>query len=219
MSLISLIGVLTVVGIWLFGSMSVTEVSLDTFIGVSVALMAIVFTVIVGLQIVNAIDMRERISEMERKQKEQIEIERRLAENDMIQTKQVNNLQSGICSANGDLYRAQKYYAEAFWCYHSALYHSIIANTPKLEARIKIMNTVVGLITTKPLVDFSILLPQIVFEYNEIKKTDAYRNYLSDEYEGVMLCFEDKMKSLGLILPKDNLFVKQHSIYENTSRN
>ena len=76
-SLISLAGVLVIAGIWIFGSKKISVVSLDTFIGICVALMAIVFTVIVGLQIVNAIDMKERISETERKLKEQIEIERR----------------------------------------------------------------------------------------------------------------------------------------------
>lgn len=215
LSLISLFGILLMAGVWLFDSMRVSVVSLDTFIGVSVALLAIVFTVIVGLQIVNAIDMRERIYEMERKQKEQLEIEQRLADNDLIQTKQVNNLQAGICSTNGDLYRAQNYFVEAFWCYHSALYHSIIANTPMLEVRINLMKTVAGLISTKPITNFSILLPQIVFEYNEIKKSDAYRNYLSDAYEEVMLTFENKMKFFGLISPTENLFVKQDSIYGN----
>ena len=202
-SLISLAGVLIMAGIWIFGSIKVSVVSLDTFIGVSVALMAIVFTVIVGLQIVNAIDMKERVSEMERKQKEQIEIERRLAENDLIQTKQVNNLQAGICSTNGDLYRVQNNLIEAFWCYHSALYHSIIAGI------------VAEQISSKPSADFSILLPQIVFEYSEIKKTDVYRNYLSSDYETVMMNFENKMKVLGLISSTENYFSKQHGLYES----
>ena len=214
-SLISLAGVLVIAGIWIFGSIKISVVSLDTFIGICVALMAIVFTVIVGLQIVNAIDMKERISETERKQKEQIEIERRLAENDLIQTKQVNNLQAGICSTNGDLYRVQNNLIEAFWCYHSALYHSIIAGTPKLEARINTMRIVAGQISSKPSADFSILLPQIVFEYSEIKKTDVYRNYLSSDYDAIMMNFENKMKVLGLIPSTENYFSKQHSLYES----
>ena len=98
-SLISLAGVLVIAGIWIFGSIKISVVSLDTFIGICVALMAIVFTVIVGLQIVNAIDMKERISETERKQKEQIEIERRLAENDLIQT--TDNCRIAVCNQWG----------------------------------------------------------------------------------------------------------------------
>ena len=60
LSLISFVGVLSVRGLWVFGSMKLSVVSLDTFIGVIVALLAIIFTVIIGLQIVNAIDVREK---------------------------------------------------------------------------------------------------------------------------------------------------------------
>ena len=55
LSLISFVGVLSVWGLWLFGTMKLSIVSLDTFIGVIVALLAIIFTVVIGLQIVNAI--------------------------------------------------------------------------------------------------------------------------------------------------------------------
>ena len=70
MSLLSLVGVLSVLGLWIFGSMKLSVVSLDTFIGVIVALLAIVFTVIVGLQIVNAIDMREKLLALQQRQDE-----------------------------------------------------------------------------------------------------------------------------------------------------
>ena len=53
LSLISFVGVLSVWGLWLFGTMKLFIVSLDTFIGVIVALLAIIFTVVIGLQIVN----------------------------------------------------------------------------------------------------------------------------------------------------------------------
>ena len=68
LSLLSLVGVLSIFGIWIFGSMKLSVVSLDTFIGVIVALLAIVFTVIVGLQIINAIDVRENMKELQQRQ-------------------------------------------------------------------------------------------------------------------------------------------------------
>lgn len=67
LSTISIIGVLSVWGLWIYGSLELSVVSLDTFIGVIVALLAIVFTVIIGFQIVNAIDMREKMSQLEKK--------------------------------------------------------------------------------------------------------------------------------------------------------
>ena len=82
LSIISLVGVLSVWSLWTFGSMKVAVVSLDTFIGVIVALLAIVFTIIVGLQIVNAIDMREKMMQLQQRQDLILENERRMLENE-----------------------------------------------------------------------------------------------------------------------------------------
>jgi hypothetical protein len=61
--------------------MKLSAVSLDTFVGVIVALLALVFTV---LQIVNAIDMREKMSHLEKRQMDILKNERQLAENDRL---------------------------------------------------------------------------------------------------------------------------------------
>lgn len=68
LSLKSFVGVSSVCGLWIFGSMKLSVVSLDSFVGVIVALLAIIFTVIIGLQILNAIDVREKMSEFEKRQ-------------------------------------------------------------------------------------------------------------------------------------------------------
>ena len=81
LSLLSLLGVLSIIGLWIFGSLKLSVVSLDTFIGIIVALLAIVFTVIVGLQIVNAIDIREKMKELQQRQDVILENERRMLEN------------------------------------------------------------------------------------------------------------------------------------------
>ena len=75
----ALIGVLILSCLWIFGSLEASVVTLDTFIGVLVAVLAIVFTVVIGFQITNAIDIKDRMTELERKQNEMVDNERRLA--------------------------------------------------------------------------------------------------------------------------------------------
>lgn len=199
LSLISLVGVLSIWGLWIFGSMKLSVVSLDTFVGVIVALLAIVFTVIVGLQIVNAIDMREKMSELEKRQMNILENERQLAENDRLHMMEAYNLQSGISGESADAYFAKGQYIEAFAFYHSALHYAILADQKNQLNRVNQLQTIVQLITTRPVVNYTSLAQQINADMEGIRKTTSYRNCLSDIYEQTMQAFWLKMKMLGLV--------------------
>lgn len=199
LSLFSFVGVLSVWGLWIFGSMELSVVSLDSFIGVIVALLAIIFTVIIGLQIVNALDMREKMSELEKRQMEILENERQLAENDRLHMMEAYNLQSGISGGNADVYCAKGQYIEAFVFYHTALHYAILANQKNQLNRVNQLQTIVQLITTRPVVNFSSLVKQINADMEGIRKTTSYRNCLSEIYEQTMQTFWQKMKLLGLV--------------------
>lgn len=199
LSLISFVGVLSIWGLWIFGSMKLSVVSLDTFVGVIVALLAIVFTVIVGLQIVNAIDMREKMSQLEKKQMELLENERQLAENDRLHVMEAYNLQSGISGESAEAYFAKGQYIEAFAFYHSALHYAILADQKNQLNRVNQLQTIVQLITTRPVVNYTSLAQQINADMEGIRKTTSYRNCLSDIYEQTMQAFWLKMKMLGLV--------------------
>ena len=97
LSIISIVGVLSIWGLWLFGTMKLSVVSLDTFIGVIIALLAIIFTIIIGWQIINTIEIRNWMSQIEQNQKELAENEKRLAENDQLHTLEAYNLHAAIC--------------------------------------------------------------------------------------------------------------------------
>ena len=200
MSLISFVGVLSVWGLWIFGSMELSVVSLDTFVGVIVALLAIVFTVIVGLQIVNAIDMREKMSQLEKKQMELLENERQLAENDRLHVMEAYNLQAGINGESAEAYFAKGQYIEAFAFYHAALHHAILANQKNQLNRVNQLQSIVQLIMAKPVVNFSSLAHQINADMEGIRKTTSYRNCLSEIYEQTMQSFWQKMRMLGLVV-------------------
>ena len=200
LSLISLVGVLSIWGLWIFGSMKLSVVSLDTFVGVIVALLAIVFTVIIGLQIVNAIDMREKMSQLGKKQMELLENERQLAENDRLHVMEAYNLQAGINGESAEAYFAKGQYIEAFAFYHAALHHAILANQKNQLNRVNQLQPIVQLITTRPVVNFSSLAQQINADMEGIRKTTSYRNCLSEIYEQTMQAFWQKMKMLGLVV-------------------
>ena len=200
LSTISIIGVLSVWGLWIFASLELAVVSLDTFIGVIVALLAIVFTVIIGFQIVNAIDMREKMSQLEKRQMEILENERQLAENDRLHVMEAYNLQAGINGESAEAYFAKGQYIESFTFYHAALHHAILANQKNQLNRVNQLQTIVQLITTRPVANFSSLAQQIKTDTEGIRKTTSYRNCLSEIYEQTMQAFWQKMKMLGLVV-------------------
>ena len=202
LSTISIIGVLSVWGLWIYGSLELAVVSLDTFIGVIVALLAIVFTVIIGFQIVNAIDMREKMSELEKRQMNILENERRLAENDRLHVMEAYNLQAGISGESAEAYLAKGQYIEAFTFYHSALYYAILADQNKQLNRVNQLQAIVQLITTRPDVNYTSLAQQINADMEGIRKTTSYRNCLSEVYEQTMQAFWQKIKLLGLEVPE-----------------
>ena len=199
LSLISFVGVLSVWGLWIFGSMELSVVSLDSFVGVIVALLAIIFTVIIGLQIVNAIDVREKMSEFEKRQMVMLDNEQKLIENDRLHMMEAYNLQAGISGGNADVYCTKGQYLEAFVFYHTALHYAILADQKNQLNRVNQLQSIVQLITTRPNVNFSLLEQQINTDTDGIRKTTSYRNCLSEIYEQTMQAFWQKMKMLGLV--------------------
>ena len=203
LSLISFVGVLSVWGLWLFRGINLSVVSLDTFIGVIVALLAIIFTVIVGWQIINAIEMRDRMAELEKQHNNLVENERILADNDRLHTKEAYNLQSGLCGEIAESYRTKGQYIEAFTFYHAALYFAILSERPNQMNHLNQMNLILSLITTQPVINFTSLAQQIKEDANRIRKTTSYRNCLSEIYEQTMQEFWQRMKMLGLAMEND----------------
>ena len=199
LSIISIVGVLSIWGLWLFGTMKLSVVSLDTFIGVIIALLAIIFTIIIGWQIINTIEIRNWMSQIEKNQNELAENEKKLAENDQLHTLEAYNLHAAICQADADSYIEKKQYVEAFTFYHVALCYAILSGTPNQLNRINKLNLITQCITAPPVADFQMLVQQIKSDSDRIRATTSYRNCLSEAYEQTMQAFWQKMKMLGLV--------------------
>lgn len=65
LSATSLIIVVAIIGLWIFKSQEIAVVTLDTFVGVIVALLAIIVTVAIGWQIWAAMDMKSNIAKLD----------------------------------------------------------------------------------------------------------------------------------------------------------
>ena len=202
LSIISIVGVLSICGLWLFGAMKLSVVSLDTFIGVIVALLAVIFTIIIGWQIINTIEIRNWMNQLEQRQNVLVENERRLAENDQLHTLEAYNLDAAISQADADSYVEKKQYVEAFTFYHVALCYAILSGTPNQLNRINKLSQITQCITAPPIADFKMLAIQIKSDSDRIRTTTSYRNCLSEVYEQTMQTFWQKIKQLGLEVPE-----------------
>ena len=199
LSIISFAGVLSVWILWVFGVFRVSVIDLGTFVGIIVALLAIIVTVVLGLQIINALDIREKITELEQKHTALLEIDRQLNENSISIVKLAHNLQAGICDSGTNLYVASGQFIEAFGSCHSAFYNAILSGQGGLQSRLQQLQALCEQSVRAPQVDFSIIRKQIEIESQQIKETEAYRVYLSVGYDQIMAMFWQRMVYLGLL--------------------
>ncbi len=111
LSLIAIVLAVTMFVLWIWQIKDFAVVSLDTFIGVMVAILGVLVTIIVGYQIVNALDikntLKENAVEMQNKMaKHETEIQSKLAEieqlKNVVKTQDVR-FQKEMMSARYDL--------------------------------------------------------------------------------------------------------------------
>lgn len=90
LSTLSIIAVIALALMWIFQIWEFTVVSLDTFVGVVVALLAIIVTFAIGWQILNAMDIRSNIKAIEEKMKHlnaiEVKIEKQRKQIDILST-------------------------------------------------------------------------------------------------------------------------------------
>ena len=70
-ALISIVMSSAIIALWLFKAKDIAIIQLDTFIGVIVALMALLVTIVLGWQIYNAVEIKEKMISIKSLQEEQ----------------------------------------------------------------------------------------------------------------------------------------------------
>ena len=78
LSLIAIVMSSAVIALWLFKAKTIAIIQLDTFIGVIVALMALLVTVVLGWQIYNAVEIKEKLISIKSLQDEQRKLKNEL---------------------------------------------------------------------------------------------------------------------------------------------
>lgn len=63
-ALVSLIGVISLGTIWMCRDWELCVIGIDTFVGIIVAVLALLFTVVIGYQIINTIEVNRKISDI-----------------------------------------------------------------------------------------------------------------------------------------------------------
>ena len=61
LSVASLVIIVAIIGLWCFKSKEIAVVTLDTYVGVIVALLAIIVTIVLGWQIFNIFELRQKM--------------------------------------------------------------------------------------------------------------------------------------------------------------
>lgn len=132
LSVITFVIVVAIACLWIFKSKEVAVVTLDTFVGIIVALLAVIVTVAIGWQIYNSMELKSNINKVQsninylNKEIEKIESIREELE---LQKEHINDVyhQSHHFShiAIADNYYKEKKYIVAYLFYHSALYATV----------------------------------------------------------------------------------------------
>lgn len=121
LSVISLVGVATFAVLWICNVRPQSVVSLDSFVGVATGLIGIMVTFAIGWQIVNAMEIKSKISELEEGKKQVEVLQQQIEDQTAVLRIEINHLR-GIMAIEREMHFV------AFQYYHLAVYEGITAH-------------------------------------------------------------------------------------------
>lgn len=189
LSILAVISTISLCLLWCFRSWEVSILGLDTFVGIIVAVLALLFTVAIGFQIINTLDVNRKISDL-------IQRQNTIETNYQNYLKLAQNLQSGISKGQADLYAQKGQYFEAFVFYNWTFYYAIEAGQPNQNIGLENLRSVISKITN-PVLDYSHKKEEILRGATSIRTTISYRNFFANEYESILNELWTKMAQLG----------------------
>lgn len=161
--------------LWSCNAGGFSAVNLDTFVGVIVALLAIIVTIVLGWQIVNVLDIKYRMQKVSQLE-EQLEL---LKDTTLLLN---HNMQSQISISRATQWEKDGVYDSAFAAYNSAFREAILCNLPNLESYLNSLFSVMPHIQTIG----ETQLEMILRDADTIRQTDAYRQYFQDRYDRII---------------------------------
>lgn len=172
--------------LWCYNVGGFTVVSLDSFVGVIVALLAIIVTLAIGWQIYNSIELNERIKKLNT-------LEERLISQDKTLKQQNNKSNHLISYIYGIEAKREKEYLEAFRYYMASLRCSMLLDKPiNIDHLLKDLEKVNVVIKDGTMCEFERL--NEIREYDiAIRKSYSY-DIIKSRYERIYNIFCTKVK-------------------------
>ena len=160
---------------WCCNAGGFSAVSLDTFVGVIVALLAIIATFILGWQIYNAMDLKEKLNKIEA-------LEKILNESNEISAQINYSNQLSIYLNTASFCESQNSYDSAFAAYHTAFYNAIRINASDLNYYIQTFERLLPMFEKigEPQLDM------ISKNIDKIKQSPAYESYFRVKYDDII---------------------------------
>lgn len=193
LSVASLVIIVAIIGLWCFKSKEIAVVTLDTFIGIIVALLAVIVTIAIGWQIWAAMDLKSNITKLDARIKEVENIRGQFKKQEQNMEQLHYQAQHFSLIAIAETYKSRKLFLDAFRFYMSALKYGVKLTQPiNLHPMINYMKECVDSIIG-------------IHEVNERMRDDILRNdesirksplfkVVQDDYEKAYSLFKRKVK-------------------------
>lgn len=175
LSVVALILVAIMFVLWCCNAGGFSAVSLDTFVGVIVTLLAIIVTIAIGWQIYNAMDLKEKLNKIEA-------LEKIMNESNEISAQINYSNQLSIYLNTASFCESQNSYDSAFAAYHTAFYNAIRINASDLNYYIQTFERLLPMFEKigEPQLDM------ISKNIDKIKQSPAYESYFRKKYDDII---------------------------------
>lgn len=193
LSVASLVIIVAIIGLWCFKSKEIAVVTLDTFIGIIVALLAIIVTVAIGWQIWAAMDMKSNIEKLDSRIQEVENIRDKFKEQEQKMNELHSRAQHFSQLAIAETYKNRGDFVNAFRFYMSSLKCGLRLtksrnSLPILESMSECANSIVGPINLPEAVQVD-----IISNDKDIRKTHLF-GVVQNKYEQIFSEFKSKVK-------------------------
>ncbi len=175
LSLVALVGVISVWVLWCLSVIDFAVVSTDTFIGAMTGILGLLITFVVGWQIVNVLEIKDRMQKVS-------QLEKQLSSLKEATILLNYNMQSQISYSNGEMREKEKDYDTAFVAYNIAFKYAILAKSQSLGVYITLLTRVVCLIQDIGAMQVDLIKK----DADVIRDTDAYLQYFKKEYDSII---------------------------------
>lgn len=187
LSITSITVIVILVIMWFCNVWELSVIGIETFIGVIVALLAIIVTFVVGWQIYNTIEIRNKLSELDRLEGE-IEKQKLLIENSVYQSRHLIAFTWATnCYDDG-------HYEETFAYALQSLMNSMKLNNPiNIDNLLRMLEDSVTKVSSNSRIDAT-SYNEIMMNNNEIRNQDGYE-FIRERYE---LSFSKYIKKIKI---------------------